>query len=765
MKATVSAAKLTTTHIQLVGDVQGYGIRPTVANLATRHDLNGFVRNCRQGVDISLQGKSAAIRAFRESLRSRFPSAIQNVRTEVDAAPTCGFQILESASQGVVQFAIPRDRVICEDCLREVSTPNNRRFGYALNSCIQCGPRYSIISAMPYDRSLTSMTAFVMCHECQAEFADPAHRRFHAQTNCCPICGPKVWFEENGRLIENSATSIANAAQAILQGRVLAMKGLGGYQLVCDATNPSVVAQLRIRKSRRSKPFAVMVASIQAALRIAELDEQEKDALQAPAGPIVLLRSKPKTGLASNIHAGFRSVGLMLPTTALHSLVLNATQVPLVVTSANKEGEPLEYDENEATQRLSSIADCFLHHNRPIVNPIDDSVVQLMTGRLVTLRAARGMAPLLIGFRTGTQISALGGQQKSAIALSNGHTTLLGPHLGDLDSVRSRDGFVKQKNVLSNLLNCKLPFYACDQHPDYFTSRLASELSTLKSQSIQHHHAHIVSAMVEHKWLDRTVLGFAFDGTGFGSDGTIWGGEVLVADASSFRRVGHLRCFRLVGGDAAAKQPWRVALSLLVDALGQPRALELIDQTRLSNWQVDRVQIENLLPLLNHESLTLRTSSMGRLFDGIAALVGGIGHGSFEGEAAMRLESICSPEASGSYHFSFGEETPFELDWRPLIQELVADLASDLRVGAIAMKFHRAIAECIAMLGLRFPELPIVLAGGVFQNRTLVELVDELLREQSSQYTMPCGVPPNDGGLAVGQLAVAASRMEHSVCA
>ncbi len=727
-------------------------------------NIHGSVRNCRQGVDLVLHGTPRAIQAFRESFRRRFPSVSQSVKTGFDAERTKGFRILESISDGEIQFIVPRDRVICQECLRENQTPDNRRYGYALNACAQCGPRYSIISAMPYDRSRTSMSGFVMCPACQAEYANPSHRRFHAQNNCCQDCGPKVWFEKKGESIADSSTAIATAAQAILSGSILALKGIGGYQLICDATNSTAIAQLRIRKHRPSKPFAVMVASHQAAREIAHFDGQEEEALKDPAGPIILLQSREQSCLASNIHAGFRSVGVMLPTTALHAMLLNATQIPLVVTSGNIQDEPLEYREEEASQRFADIADCFLHHNRPIVNPIDDSVVQSMAGQLVTIRAARGLAPMPINFQTNFRVIALGGQQKSAVAVSNGFSTVLGPHLGDLDTLTSRNRFLRHKNALMNLMHCESPFLACDQHPDFFTSQLASISNTPNHHSIQHHHAHIVSAMVEQGWMKRTVLGIAFDGMGMGNDGTIWGGEVLLTDATSFHRVGYLRSIRLAGGDTATREPWRIALSLLLDVLGKQKTMELVDPALLKKWQVDRTQLERLLLLMEHPSLTHRTSSMGRLFDGIAALIGGIGHVSFEGEAAMRLESTCKAELSAAYHFVISDESPFELDWRPLVRELVADLASKLPKGVLAMKFHQAIAECIASLGLRFPDMPIVLAGGVFQNRTLVELLDRRLREQSSQYAMPCRIPPNDGGLAIGQLAIAASRMEKLVC-
>ncbi len=764
MRATLQATVRTGVQIQLVGDVQGCGIRPTVANLAMQCDLLGSVRNSRQGVDIVLYGTREAIDVFQESLRMRFSSATQKTIAIDTFEPMSGFQILESVFEGEVQFVIPRDRVTCADCLRECQTPGDRRFGYALIGCAQCGPRYSIIRDLPYDRSQTSMSAFAMCSDCQAEFVDPAHRRFHAQTNCCPKCGPMVWFESNGEILGHGDVAVAAAARDIRNGRILAMKGLGGYQLVCDATNCHAIERLRSRKNRITKPLAVMASSMDEAHAIVEFNALDEETLKGPAGPIVLLQSRTQNYLASNIHTGFPSIGIMLPTTALHMMLLKETKIPLVVTSGNIEGEPLEYRETEATLRLSGIADCFLHHNRPIVNPIDDSVVQSIAGRMVTHRAARGIAPIPIEYRSESQVLALGGHQKAAVALSNGYTTILGPHIGDLDTVRTRDRFLEQKAMLQSLLRVKSPMMVCDQHLDFFTSQLADEDSGRNCHAVQHHHAHIVSAMVEHGWLDSTVLGFAFDGTGLGCDGSIWGGEVLVATTASFKRVGHLRTFPLLGGELAVKQPWRIALALLVDAIGEEQTLEIVDANKLRDWQVDRLCMQRLLPLLDRNALSLQTSSMGRLFDGVAALVCGIGQVSFEGEAAMRLEAVCNQDVQQNYHISVSRDSPCEMDWRPMVIELIADLASDVPVGTIAMKFHRAIAECIATISHRYRDFPVVLAGGVFQNRNLVELVDRQLHSLSMPYAMPCQVPPNDGGLALGQLVIATSRMERAVC-
>lgn len=759
MSGSFAAGEAVAEHICLSGHVQGSGIRPAIARLATRHQLGGSVRNSQQGVDIEIVGRLQSIEDFKRSLRQTVPEAEQSSDRGQAIALTEGpaeFEIIDSDTEGAARFTIPLDRVICPDCLRECLTPGNRRFGYALNGCAHCGPRYSILRAMPYDRKRTGMSEFRMCAECQAEYEDLADRRFHAQTNCCPQCGPHLWFDAH-TLREPTAdvSPIDAAAAAILDGRILAMKGVGGYQLVCDATNRATVDDLRRRKGRRARPLAVMVPSVAAARDLAQLDLCEEQALRSPAGPIVLARAARDLPLAPNVHCGLADVGLMLPTSAMHALLLARVRRPLIVTSGNREGEPLEYQEDQATTRLGELACCFLHHNRPIIRPIDDSVVRCMSGQQVHLRAARGLAPMPLASETERQISALSAQQKTAVAICNGHTTVLGPHVGDLNNLSTRDRFVEQHNALANLLGSAPTTIAHDLHPDYFTSKLSQELAASGVETVQHHHAHIVAGMVEQQWLDREVLGFAFDGTGAGEDGTVWGGEVLLSTVSDYQRVASVRPFRLAGGEAAVRQPWRVAVALLADTVGD-------DVERIASVaRLDVEQVRSVKKVLRAKSLSPTTTSMGRLFDGVAALVCGIRQSGFEGEAAMRLEAVCSRESDGAYPLTILEAEPLEMDWRPMMRELAVDLLGGVSPGVLSMRFHRAIANWIAQLAARLPHVPVVLAGGVFQNRVLVELVKGSLAGHPSPVAFPARIPPNDGGLAAGQLAVAANRIKR----
>jgi hydrogenase maturation protein HypF len=757
--------------IRLEGDVQGSGIRPAIANLATQLGLRGTVRNSRQGVEIQLSSfapgqnatcaerKASLIPEFAQTLLERFPHTKQTIEYLDIAEIPQGFEILDSKADGNAQFVVPLDRVICDACLNECRTACDRRFGYALNSCAQCGPRYSMIVAMPYDRAATSMSLFPMCRECRSEYADPTHRRFHAQTNCCPQCGPQVCFESSAAVHQDGVDALTTAAQAIKSGQIIAMKGLGGYQLVCDATNDDAVALLRKRKGRSAKPLAVMVGSLDEARAIAVFDTLEEAALDSPAGPIVIVQSKPYSQLSPLIHPGLTQIGIMLPTTAMHALLLDQAACPLVVTSGNREGEPLEYEEEDARSRLAELVDGFLHHNRPIQRPIDDSVVRCMAGRQVTLRAARGLAPLPFDCEADCKLTALGGQQKSAIALSNSHGAVLGPHVGDLTSLLTRERYLDQRAALEDLMEGEPEITAHDQHPDYFSSLHAFEQSNENSESVQHHHAHVISGMLEHGWLDREVLGFAFDGTGWGSDGTIWGGEVLVSQADKFERVAHLLPFPLIGGERAVMQAWRVGAWLLHDALGSGWACNLGFQRLCQQWGSEVSQIKTLLRLADTPSISLRTTSMGRLFDGVAAIVCGFACSTYEGEAAMRLEAICDPDSEGSYALGWLDEVPIQFDWRPVVRDIVQDILSGFDTSCIAMKFHRCIAYGIAELAERFPHLPVVLTGGVFQNRILVELVSDRLASHPVPVGLPGRIPPNDGGLAVGQLLVAAHRI------
>lgn len=765
MNAVRLTAHRVSVRLLLTGAVQGSGIRPKIARLATQHGLGGHVRNCQSGVEIEATGLKSSIDSFVRSLRELVPDAQieqssmdPNYKYPADASGSKEiFSIEDSQTHGPAAFVVPLDLVICKDCLDEVMTPGTRRFGYALNSCTECGPRYSILRSMPYDRKRTSMSPFSMCAECNAEYTNILHRRFHAQTNACPTCGPSVRFDSSNTGGSNASEAIRAAGEAILRGDILAAKGIGGYQLICDATMEVTVRRLRERKGRRKKPLAVMVESLDAARQFAHLDPAEEQALTSIAGPIVLVRSLRESQLAKSVHFELADVGLILPTTALHALLLARVGRPVIVTSGNLEGEPIVYQEDAAIEQLKSVADCFLHHDRAIVRPIDDSVVRCMAGQQVILRAARGISPLSLKMdwnaNSKSTLLAVGGHQKAAMAISNGKSSILGPHIGDLNTLANRDRYKEQQRELCNLYRVDSVSVAHDLHSDYFTTEFGKSLTgqpcTAQSHPIQHHHAHVVAGMLEHGWLYRQVLGFAFDGTGAGSDGTIWGGEVLLCTATSFRRVARLRPFPMLGGEAAIRQPWRLAFSLLHDTFGAEA------ETIARKLKIKNTWLPTIWQMLGNCTLSPCTSSVGRLFDGVASIVCGASTSDYEGEAAMRLESLCSTNTDGAYRLDVSGDTLLEMDWRPLIRALVADRLAGTAPSIMAMRFHRAVASCISNIADRFREYPIVLSGGVFQNRILVELVAALLSHHPQSVGLPGWIPPNDGGLAAGQLAIA----------
>ncbi len=773
MLSPTMATSLVCTKLLLRGCVQGCGIRPIIATIATAKALLGDVRNSPTGVEITLYGERFSVVSFCTELCGKTSGSLQ-VLSESSArwsdAPH-GFEIVSSDCEGVVDALIPLDQVICRECLSEVFAPDNRRFGYALNGCAQCGPRYSILHSMPYDRCRTSLSGFTMCSACQQEYDDPAHRRFHAQNNCCPACGPQIWFSSSTKAIATITGDLAldAVAEAIGRGEIVALKGVGGYQLICDATRAESVLRLRRRKGRPSKPLAVMVESLVAAQNIAALDALETETLGNPAGPIVIVQSKLPGAMAASIHPGLAWVGVMLPTTAMHALLIQRLQRPLVVTSGNLEGEPIEYDVEAAELRLANIADCFLHHDRPILRPIDDSVVRCMAGRSVTIRAARGLAPVsVVGDLFSSSCVAVGGEQKSAIALSNGCRTYLGPHVGELNSLRNRERFVDQVHALTKLIGVESNLIACDKHPGYFTTDYVAGIPQAVPVAVQHHHAHVAAAMTEHGWLNQQALGFACDGSGLGADNTVWGGEVLLATAQSSQRIAHLLPFRLAGGEAAIREPWRVSAGLLY-ACGY-------DTTQIASWlqrTEENIRIVQRVLVSSTVGIAPITSSLGRLFDGVAVLIDSIGSSlaaerrltsrmaevSFEGEAAMRLESICTTSEQGEYSMRLTDDRPQQIDWRPVVMSIVDDLQACVPAGVIAMRFHRSIADIIRRLAMQFPELPVVLCGGVFQNRVLVELVVAYLEgKRAGPLGIPNRIPPNDGGLALGQLVVAQSQ-------
>jgi hydrogenase maturation protein HypF len=715
--------------------------------------LAGTVENTPSGVTICIEGNEPDVDQFARRLLSELPLGAEVRRLTTESTEPTGareFLIIRQPADGNVSARVPVDVAVCETCLAETLDSQDRRWQYPFTSCALCGPRYTIIRSMPYERVDTTMSRFAFCPTCRAEYEQPSDRRFHAQTNACPDCGPRV-------LGESDLTSFCNALKG---GQIVALCGVGGYQLLVDAMNESAVARLRDRKRRPAKPLAVMIDSVQTAESFAVLESADRIALADLGNPIVLVRARRESTLAQAIHPGLDAVGLMLPTTPLHALLLRDVGRPLVCTSGNREGEPLEYEIDSAAARLSGICDLFLHHDRPIERPIDDSVVRMIAGRRVTLRLARGLAPLPLDLGNLASdklphVLALGGYLKSAAAWSNGSQAVLGPHVGDHETVASRERFLQQLDDWQRLYQFRPKLLVHDMHPDYFTTRWAHEQG-VETMAVQHHHAHVVSGMVEHGWLGREVLGVAWDGTGFGDDGSIWGGEFLLTRAATYQRFASLRPFHLPGGEAAIREPWRIAVSLASE-------LSVADQwtAKLAKkmWpEIDPAEVVFVRQISRQTRFSPRTTSAGRLFDAIAAIVLGIVKIDFDGQAAMRLEAAADPKEEGQYRLPLIDGELLTLDWRPLITDVLTDRAKDIPAGAIAMRFHRALAAGIIEVWKRRPDLPLVLSGGVFQNRLLVETIVEMFPGDCQKLGLPGVIPPNDGGLAAGQLAVAIAR-------
>lgn len=746
-------------RVLLRGHVQGIGVRPAVARWAAHFRVRGLVRNTAEGVELELQGEPSNLRAFLDHL-PQIVSTSTSIQVEDcrpgNVAEFKEFTIETSTRNGSIRTAVPLDRSVCDACLSDARAISDRRYNYPFVNCVTCGPRYSLLNSLPYDRTRTAMVSFAACDACQNEYANPADRRGHAQTNCCPTCGPKVWLvDADGRQLASGTTALDMSSAALIAGKIMAMKGVGGYQLLVDATNPDAVRRLRRRKRRSTKPLAIMVATVEDATRIALLDDAEMGWLIDAANPIVVLRRREASPVAVDVAPNSSTLGIFLPSTSLHALILDRAQRPLVVTSGNIEGEPLVVDESSARHDLAGIADLWLHHDRTIIHPIDDSVLRVMDRRACVLRLARGLAPKVLTMPANpvgtTPIIALGGEQKGALAVYNGGQAVLGPHIGDLSSTANCERWLEHLQAFRRLYGIEAPAWAHDTHPNYFSTRWSEQQQGTRF-SVQHHHAHVAATLVEYgRWHDR-VLGIAWDGSGWGPDGSIWGGEYLVASLRECQRVAHVRPFLLPGGEVAIRQPWRTAVSLVHAALGPVAA------ARLRFPDVTVSEIESVVNLLDRPHLSPRTSSMGRIFDAVAALALGITHSQFEGHAAMALEHACDRNELGVYSLPLESDRLF--DWRGMISQVVDDVRSQDAGGRIAMRFHRGLAECVVDMAGRYVDLPVVTCGGVFQNAVLVELLAERLNQRPAGWMPSLAIPPGDGGLAAGQLAVAMSAVQ-----
>ncbi len=764
------------------GIVQGVGFRPFVYNLCRRLDLRGWVRNTSAGVDIEVDGRASNVEALIRALKSEAPPLARIDELSVVHGPPHGyttFQILDSESLPEAFQPISPDVAICDDCLREMRDPHDRRYRYPFINCTNCGPRFTIIRDIPYDRPKTTMSEFAMCEDCEREYRNPADRRFHAQPVACPACGPQVWLEYAGSKL---GTRVAARDDAILwtrrlitEGRIVAIKGLGGFHLACDATRPEAVQELRIRKLRVDKPFAIMVRDLRTVERHCLVDPAERTALTSSARPIVLLRRRPGSRIAPAVAPGQDWLGVMLPYTPLHHLLLEEAEGfpdALVMTSGNLSEEPIATGNDEARRRLETLADAFLMHDRDIYIRCDDSVLRVFVNRLpgsanvdqpeegiYPLRRSRGYAPFPVKLPWHVPpLLAAGAELKNTFCLTNRNYGFVSQHIGDMENYETLQAYEQSVEHFEGLFRVKPEAIACDLHPDYLAGRYAAkraERDGLPTIGVQHHHAHVAACMAEHGFDGTSpVLGVAMDGTGYGEDAAIWGGEFLVADYVDFRRALHLEYFPLPGGDAAIRQPARVALALLW-SLGLEWAEPLAPFRA-----IQPAARSNLLIQLQRGINAPLTSSMGRLFDAAASLAGVRQAVNYEAQAAIEFEALVDESETGTYPFDVEAEL---IKLKPGIEALITDVLSGVQTPIISARFHNGLAQMILSAGRRvrtdFGVNHVVLSGGVWQNITLLRRTLSLLRAERFQVYIHRIVPANDGGLSLGQAAVAAARL------
>ena len=740
--ATTAPIRIERLRVVLRGAVQGVGFRPAVYRLAEKLRLAGWVRNSGEGLEIEVEGGTEQLDRFLDQLKSARPPAAVVTTEEVSrVAPAGGvwFEILPSDQNVSRTAAVLPDLATCPECLRELFDPANRRSGYAFTNCTFCGPRYTILLDIPYDRPNTTLRSFVLCPACRREYESAHDRRFHAQPNACPACGPHLWSVPEP---EKGVEVVAHAAEALARGEIVALKGVGGFQLLVDARNSPAVMRLRARKHREEKPFALLMPSLAVVRQYCVVSAAEEELLASPAAPIVLLRPNEGYDLAPEVAKSSPYLGVMLPYSPLHHVLMARYPFPVVATSGNRAEEPIAIDNEEACKHLKDIADIFVLHNRPIVRPCDDSVARVSCGRPQVLRRARGYAPLpVLAPRDLPPVLAVGGHLKNTVAIALGRRVFLSQHVGDLDSIDSRLAFERAIEDLCRLYRFEPKLVACDLHPDYASTQWAMD-SGLPVVQVQHHHAHVASCAAENG-LETEYLGVAWDGTGFGLDGTIWGGEFFLARPEGFERIAHLRPFRLPGGEAAIRECSRSAASLVSETCGLGHA--------------ERIAGAGVRTLLERGINAPFTSSVGRLFDAMAFLSGVADQNRFEGQAAMCLErAIGGLRTAESYEVECRNGIG---DWAPLTDSLLADQRAGLDVPRIAARFHNALANWIVAVAQTADVRDVVLSGGVFQNAYLTERTSALLEANGFRVFTHHQVPANDGGISLGQ-AVLAGRFE-----
>jgi len=784
LKATRQSLKLA--RISVRGIVQGVGFRPFVYGLAVEHSLKGWVYNTSEDVKIEVEGETKALRQFELELQIKAPPLAHIENITIEYYPPRGYKNFEirhsQALPGKYQLISP-DIATCQPCLSELLNPEDRRYRYPFTNCTNCGPRFTIIEDMPYDRSKTTMRRFQMCPRCQAEYDNPLDRRFHAQPNACPECGPQVELVDNQgnpvTPILSGSNPVAAASQFLKEGKIVAIKGLGGFLLACDATNDTAVKTLRQRKKRSSKPFAIMVTNVDEAKRHCYVSPKEENLLASPQSPIVLMRWREGSSVSREVAPNLRFLGVMLPYTPLHHMLLRDTGLPLVMTSGNLSEEPIARDNDEALRRLSGIADYFLIHNRDIYSRYDDSVAIVERDTSQLIRRVRGYAPHPIHLSFGArQVLGCGAEEKNTFCLTKENYAFLSQHIGDMENMETLEHFDSTISLYKRLFHIESEIVAHDLHPDYLATKYAQELgdSGLKLIPVQHHHAHIASCLADNG-LEGPVIGVAFDGTGMGADGNIWGGEFMVADYRDYKRVGHLEYLPLPGGDAAIKRPCRTAIGYILTLLGENALNTVIaseaKQSRLASiGQVSEVEIEVTKRQIERKINSPLTSSMGRLFDAISALLGIRGEIDYEAQAAVELEmaahsfviarGLDEAIAGNNEHYPYrivAAEGIRIVHLKDLLSAVIEDLRQGVSKGRISVRFHNTVAQMVNEIchliadesGVR----QVALSGGVFQNRLLLRKTVSLLESSGFRVFTHRQVPCNDGGISLGQAVIA----------
>ncbi|HEV2924511.1 MAG TPA: carbamoyltransferase HypF [Solirubrobacteraceae bacterium] len=768
------------TRARVEGTVQGVGFRPFVYRLADEHGLTGFVLNDSHGVLLEVEGSAGAVEEFLARLARDAPplAVIERISAEErELQGDSAFAILDSPPSGVIDVPVAPDSATCADCRRELFDPEDRRYRYPFINCTNCGPRFTIVRGIPYDRPFTTMASFAMCERCRAEYEDPVDRRFHAQPNACPECGPSVSLLRTGAMpadLGPDCDAVSAAAEALGEGQIVAVKGIGGFHLACRADDESAVAALRARKHREDKPFALMVATTEVARRLVRLGELESTLLGGPERPIVLLPRLGDAAVAPSVAPGALELGVMLPYSPLHHLLFAdlAEGTALVMTSGNVSDEPIAFRDDDALMRLSEIADLLLVHNRPIQTRTDDSVLRVLdtpgAPRTLPLRRSRGYVPASLPLPHGAehQILACGAELKNTFCLSKGPRAWVSHHIGDLENYETLSSFTEGIEHFTHLFGVEPDVVAHDLHPEYLSTKYAMDQESEELIGVQHHHAHLAACLAEHG-EPRSAVGAVFDGSGYGLDGTVWGGELLVGDLEDFRRVGMLLPVRLPGGARAIREPWRMAcawLSLLGESEDLERAPDIPPALR---GVVHEVTWQQVSQLSRSGVQSPVTTSMGRLFDAVAALCGLRARVNYEGQAAIELEAACDASERGSYPISLLQDNELTvIDPRETIHAVRADLQAGAALGAVASRFHAALsAATVTALAqaasVEGSEL-IVLSGGVFQNRRLLEAVIAGLDAAGLRVITPERLPPGDGGISYGQAAIAARRMALS---